>query len=348
MEAPAAKAFHQGLLAARFDHEQHAFLGFREQKLVGRHALLAGRHPIEIQLDPDTPLGGHLRTTAGEASGAHVLGGDHIASLEGLQTSLDQALLQKRVPHLHGGAIVEGSRTEFGTGKAGAPHAITAGGTAHVHHWIANAGGTRTHDALGFHQAQGHGVDEGIAGIAGVETNLAAHGGHANTIAVMGDARHHPLQQAAIAGIFEGPKAQGIEQGDRSGAHREDVAQDAADSGGSPLERLDGRGMVMTLNLESQALTFAEIHHAGVFAGPHQDAGTAGGELGQQGSGVAIAAVLRPHDAEHAQLGPVGGAAQAPHDFVIIGLAQALLAQGIGHRKGQGGVHQSGANNDST
>ena len=164
----------------------------------------------------------------------------------------------------------------------------------------------------------------------------------------MGDARHYPLHQAAIAGIFEGPEAQGIEQGDRSGAHGENVAEDAADSRSCPLEGLDGRGMVMALDLEGQALTLTEIDHTRILSGSHQDAGTAGGELGQQGSGIAIAAVLGPHDAEHAQLSPVGGAAQAPHDFVVIGLAQALLTQGIGHRKGQGGVHQSGASIDSS
>ena len=160
----------------------------------------------------------------------------------------------------------------------------------------------------------------------------------------MGDAGDHPLHQADVAGIVEGTEPQRIEQGDRPGAHGEDVPQDAADARGSPLKRLDRRGVVVAFDLEGQPLPLAQIDHTGVFTGADQDAGPAGGEARQQRPAVAVAAVLGPHDAEHAQFGPVGGPAQAPADLVVISAAEVLLLQsrvqgivGLGRRRRHGG-----------
>ena len=100
----------------------------------------------------------------------------------------------------------------------------------------------------------------------------------------MGNAGHHPLQQANVARILKRTEAERVEEGDRPGPHGEDVPQDSAHAGRRPLERLHGGGMVMALDLEGQPLAFAKIHHAGVLARPHQDVRTAGGKTGQQGA----------------------------------------------------------------
>ena len=71
----------------------------------------------------------------------------------------------------------------------------------------------------------------------------------------MGDAGHHALHQAHIALVFQGAKAQGIEQRYRPSPHGEDVAQDAAHTGGCPLERLHRGGVIVAFDLEGQALT---------------------------------------------------------------------------------------------
>ena len=238
LQAPAAEALHQGFFAARLHHKQHPLLGFREQEFVGRHPGFTGRHTVEIQLDAEITLGGHLRATAGQSGSAHVLGSHHITTLESLEAGLDQALLQKGIPHLHGRAVVEAVFTELGAGKAGTAHAVAAGGAAHVNHRVSHTGGTRTHDRFGLHQAQGHGIDQRVAAVAGVKGHFARNGGHTHAIAVMGDASHHALHQAGIAGLLQGPKPQRIEQGHGAGAHGEDVAQDAAHPGGCTLERL--------------------------------------------------------------------------------------------------------------
>ena len=340
LQAPAGETLHQHLLRAGLHHKQHPLLGFAEQKLIGRHAGLAGGHAIEVQLDAQTPLGGHLRAAAGEAGGTHILGGHHIATREGLQAGLNQPFLEERITHLHGGPIIQGGLGELGGRKTGAAHAVAAGGAAHVNHRIAHALGAGADDLLGFHQPQGHGVHQRVAGVAGIEGHLTAHGGHAHAVAVVGDACHHALHQAHVALIFQGPKAQGIEQGNRPGTHGEDVAQDAAHTRGRPLERLHRRGVVVALDLEGQALALAQIHHAGVLARAHQDAGASGGETRKQRPRVAVAAVLRPHHPKHAQLSPVGGPAQAAADLVVIGLAEVLLFQCLGNGIGGSGDHR--------
>jgi hypothetical protein len=96
----------------------------------------------------------------------------------------------------------------------------------------------------------------------------------------------------------------------------------------------------VALDLEGQALTFAQIHHAGVLTGAHQDARAAGREALQQRPRIAVTAMLRPHHPEHAQLGAVGGAAEAAADLVVIGLAEVLLLEGFGNGVLGGGDHK--------
>ena len=238
LQPPAPEALHQRFFAACLHHKQHPLLGFREQEFVGRHPGFPGWNPIEIELNAEITLGGHLRATAGQPSGTHVLGSHHITTLESLEAGLDQALLQKGITHLHGRAVVEAVLTELGARKTGAPHAVAAGGAAHVHHRISNTGGPRSHDRFGLHQAQSHGIDQGVAAVAGVKGHFTRNGGHTHAIAVVGDASHHALHQAGITGLLERPKPQSVEQGHGAGTHGENVAQDPAHAGGRPLKGL--------------------------------------------------------------------------------------------------------------
>ena len=284
LQAPATEALHQHLLTARLHHEQHAFLGFGQQKLVGRHALFTGGNPIEIQFNAQATLSGHLGTTAGQAGGPHVLRSDHITTRKSLETGFDQAFLQKRIAHLHGRTIIQGIRAEFGTGETGTAHAITPRGAAHIHNRVAHALRTGFDDLIGLHQPQGHGIDQGIAGIGGIERHLTANGGHAHAVAVVGNARHHAFNQPDIDGILEGAEPQRIKQGNRTGTHGEDVPQNPANARRRTLKGLHSRRVVVALDLERQTVAFAEIHHAGVLARTHQNSRPIGGKTTQQRS----------------------------------------------------------------
>ncbi len=63
-------------------------------------------------------------------------------------------------------------------------------------------------------------------------------------------------------------ETQAIQKRYRTRPHRDDVAQDPADAGRGPLERLDGGRMVVRLDLEGDRLAIAEIDHSGVLTGP--------------------------------------------------------------------------------
>ena len=75
-----------------------------------------------------------------------------------------------------------------------------------------------------------------------------------------------------VARLLDRTEAQRVEQGDRPRAHREDVADDAADAGRRALVRLDERRMVVRLDLEHRREAVADVDGAGVLAGPLQHA----------------------------------------------------------------------------
>ena len=76
----------------------------------------------------------------------------------------------------------------------------------------------------------------------------------------------------------DGPEAQRIHDGDRTRAHGEDVAQDAAHAGGRALERLDERRMIVRLDLEGAGPAVADVDDAGVLARPLHHAAAVRGQ----------------------------------------------------------------------
>jgi hypothetical protein len=59
-------------------------------------------------------------------------------------------------------------------------------------------------------------------------------------------------------------EAQGVELRDGACAHGEDVAVDAAHTGGRALVGFDGAGVVVALDLEGTGPTIADVHQARV------------------------------------------------------------------------------------
>src|SRR5207244_12290888 len=94
--------------------------------------------------------------------------------------------------------------------------------------------------------------------------------GASETVAVPADARDDAVDEVARPRVAQISKAQGVEQRDRARAHRADVAQDPAHSGGRPLDRLDERGMVVALDLEDDGPAVADVERARILTGPLQ------------------------------------------------------------------------------
>src|SRR5205085_2349831 len=118
--------------------------------------------------------------------------------------------------------------------------AVAAGARAHVNHGIAHARGLGVENVLLAAHAEGEDVDQRVAVVAGLENAFAANSGHAETVAIVRDARYHAAGDAAVArarfGIVQAAEAQRIHDGDGARAHGKDIAQNAAHPGGRPLK----------------------------------------------------------------------------------------------------------------
>ena len=144
-----------------------------------------------------------------------------------------------------------------------------------------------------------------------------------------------PATMRRVCGVVERAEAQRVQQRDRPRAHREDVADDAADAGRRALIGLDERRVVVRLDLEDGGQAVADVDGAGVLARALHDARAGGRQRLQVDARALVAAVLRPHHREHAELGQVRLAAEQLPDAVVLvrGDAVAFERGGVeGHR----------------
>ena len=189
-------------------------------------------------------------------------------------------------------------------------------------------------------QADGHHVDERVALVARVEDELAADRRHADAVAVAADAAHDAVDEVPRPRVRRVAEPQRVEDRDRPGAHREDVAQDAADAGRGALVRLDRARVVVRLDLERDRQAVADRDDAGVLARPRDDALAGRRKRAQQRPRALVRAVLAPHHAEHRELEVVRvAAAEAVADGLelVVGQAEAAVERlhgslGHGHR----------------
>ena len=175
-----------------------------------------------------------------------------------------------------------------------------------------------------------HGVHEGVVVVAGREGYLAADVGDADAVAVPGDALDDAVEEAPGALGVGRAEAQGVQQRDGAGAHREDVSDDAADACRRALEGLDRRGVVVGLDLEDDGEAAADVDDAGVLgAGGHEHAGRVAGEEAEEGPGVLVGAVLAPERAEEAELEAVRLPVEPVDDALVLLGAEGNLPEGL-------------------
>ena len=159
----------------------------------------------------------------------------------------------------------------------------------------------------------------------------------------MRDARNNAFEDAAIARNIQRTEAQGVHHGDGPRAHGEDVAQDAAHTGGRALKRLNEAGMVVRFDLERDGVIVADVDDAGVFAWPLQDQLAARGQLLQVKARAFVRAMLAPHHAEDAEFGIGGLAAEQGDDLVVFRPGELVGFDDFGRhrlaRSHQGGDH---------
>jgi hypothetical protein len=165
--------------------------------------------------------------------------------------------------------------------------------------------------------ADAHGVDEAIVAIRLVEDRFAAHGRHADGVPVGTDPGYGALELPARLG-----EPQRVEERDRPRPHGHDVSQDASDARCCALKGLDGRRVVVRLDLEGDGFAFAEIDHTGVLTGALQHPFSSGRKAPQEESRVLVAAVFRPEQREDCELEVVRVALEQPPDAVELLVGQ--------------------------
>ncbi len=306
---------------------EHSLLRLGDHDFPGRHAGLAARDRVEIQEDAGAGLVGRLRGRARDAACAEILDSHDQPAVDQLQAGLDEQLLRERVADLDRRPlrrvlVLERRRREH----ARSADAVAACRRAEQDDVVARSGrlGQDEHPLL--EQADGHDVDERVALVARVEDQFAADGGHAHAVAVAADAADDAVHEMPGPRIRRIAEPQRVQDGDRAGAHGEDVAQDAAHAGRGALVRLHGGRVVVRFDLERDRQPVPDAQNAGVVAHPGHHSAALGRQGLEQRLGALVRAVLAPHHAEHGQLGVVGLPAELLADDLQLVVGDAELA----------------------
>ena len=96
------------------------------------------------------------------------------------------------------GRFCFGAFVELLAGHGRAVDAVAAGLGADVDHGIAGAAGLGVEDLVLADEAEREGVDQRIAAVAGLEFGFAAEVGHAEAVAVAGDAADHAFDDGVV------------------------------------------------------------------------------------------------------------------------------------------------------
>src|SRR5229473_1847998 len=107
-------------------------------------------------------------------------------------------------------------------------NAIAPGLRSDIDDRISNAAGGSFENFVAHGDAEGEGVDEDVAVVAGVKGCLAADGRNPDAVAVAADAAHDAVDEIAHARRVHIAEAERVETRDRPRAHGEDVAQNSA------------------------------------------------------------------------------------------------------------------------
>ena len=326
----AADLFDAGQVAGG-DDGQHPLLALRGHHLVRRHARLAAGHRRDVDVHAHAPPRRRLAGGAHQSRPAQVLDPHDQLGVEQLEAGLDQPLLLVGIAHLDTRAL---GRLGLGVAPPEARRcqhtdptdAVPAGRGAEQHGQVSHPRGRAQHQSVGGQHAHAENVDQRVLGVAVVEGELTADRGHADGVAVTGDAGHDALDQPLLAGLSGVPEEQGVHDGDRPGPHGEDVPQDPPHTGGRPLVGLDGRGVVVALDADGHGDPVAGVDDPGVLARAHEDVRGLGRQPLQVHPRGLVRAVLAPHDGEQGELEMVGRAPEDGLHLVALTIGQAQRA----------------------
>jgi hypothetical protein len=153
----------------------------------------------------------------------------------------------------------------------------------------------REHEPFDRERTEAEHVDEGVAGVALVEGQLATDGRDADRVPVGRDPTDHALEQPALPAVGERAEEQRVHHGERASAHGENVPEDPTDAGGRTLVGLDGRRVVVALDADGDRDAVAGVDDPGILTWAHQHAGPFGRQAAQVHARRFVGTVLAPH-----------------------------------------------------
>ncbi len=161
------------------------------------------------------------------------------SDVDQLEAGLEQQLLGEGIADLHLWPARFALLRQLLGGEAGAVDAV-APGPSPTHSRTLPTPWARARDQLRFpQQADAHRVDQRVAAVSRGEVDLAAERRDADAVAVVADASDDSGEEVAIARRVQRAEAEAVEHRDRTRAHGEHVAQNAADAGRGALVWLD-------------------------------------------------------------------------------------------------------------
>ena len=307
------------MLAPCLGDHQHAFLRFAQEHFVGAQCLGSARNRVEIELDAIARPVCHFDRRRGQAGRAHVLDARQAIGRKDFQASFEEQFLHEGVAHLNGRELAVGFFAKLGARHGGAMNSVSTCLGADVDDRVADAFRDAEEEVFGLGNAHRKRVDQDVPVVARIELHFTAHRRDADAVAVAADARDHALDQLRSLRVIGAPKSEGVQRCHRTRAHREHVAQDAADTRRRALVRLDVRRMVVRLHLEHRAETIPDVDRAGVFARPLNHLRAGRRQASEVNARRLVRAVLRPHHADDPELcvaRQAGEGAQDPFPFL--------------------------------
>ena len=189
----------------------------------------------------------------------------------------------------------------------------------------------------------GERIDERVRLVHGIEVRLASDVGQPEAVAVVADAAHDTGHDASRVGVVDGTEAQRIHDRHRAGAHRDDVAHDAADARRRTLVRLDVARVVVTLDLERDRPALADVDDSRVLAHADHEVGLhlvrdLLAELLEVHLRRLVGAVLAPHDRVHRELAARRAPAEQSLDRLVLVELEAERRVRLHLLGGRGGV----------
>ena len=284
---------------------------------------------FEIEFDPEIALGSHFNRRAGETRRPHILNGDHRTGFHQFKACFQEKLFREGITHLNGGAFFLRRIVKFRRGHGGAMNAVTPRFGPQIDNRIADAGGCRIENLIAAGDAHRHRIHQNIAVIAFVESDLSANGRDAEGIAVATDARHNPRDQMAGARMGRVTEPQGIQTGNRACAHGEDIAQNAAHTGGCALIGFDEGGVVVAFHFEDAGQPVANVDDTGILTRSLDHPRRFGRQALQMQTGGLIGTMLVPHRRKNTEFGQAGGAANQRQNALIFIRLETMLGNQI-------------------